>query len=93
MGIEPDLTISTIGQLDALYAGESPEEKKERNLRYARAFEMYGLCLDSYDHELKVQLKELQKKMAAILKNAENLETASDMQSVSADLDSFVSDQ
>jgi hypothetical protein len=39
VSIEPDLVLGRIEQLDALYAGETEQERKSRADRYAAAFE------------------------------------------------------
>ena len=41
--IEPDLMSERIPHLDAIYAGESAEERKARGERYAAAFEEFTL--------------------------------------------------
>lgn len=40
--IEPELVTHIVPDLDEIYAGETPEERKERGNRYAEAFELFA---------------------------------------------------
>lgn len=86
--IEPDLTSANIGSLDAKYAGETAQEKKEREKRYDAAFVTYNGALRELDSLFAQNAQEVKKEMEAFTRGMEGDENASALQSAEQELDS-----
>lgn len=56
-GIEPELTTEGLKTLDAKYAHESEEEKKERAARYDAAFKEYDRQFQDYNDSWMKELR------------------------------------
>ncbi len=55
--IEPELTTDQRSVLDEKYKGETPEQAKERVVRYRKAFEMYDIAYQKYMEELATAVR------------------------------------
>lgn len=86
--IDPDLTLANIGKLDEKYNGETPEQKKERELRYVASFAIYDECLQELDWVLAEDAKAVKEELAQFADAFESHDKATDEKRMSDSLDS-----
>lgn len=60
-GIEPELLLSRIPMLDALYAGESPEEHEARMEKYAVAYKKFDAALKAFMTDVNGSARSVQR--------------------------------
>jgi len=74
--IEPELMTESLPELDALYAGETPEEHKERMQRYADSLDSFNdrftLLMDAWKIEIGIFKKDLSKYFGSIERSEKN---------------------
>ena len=76
-GIEPDLTTKNIGKLDALYAGETAEEKMLRLEQYEFAFAVFEQAMSATAGLLQADVQALKEEcMKAALTTQQHADAA-----------------